>query len=196
MSEKCAADSERDEKSSDSVDLQAAAKTADSVPKYGFWQNLVHTRECLLKESSMDIPSCACSEKSRGSQQSRSSKKVIADDDDGDCISELIGHKGLWQLTWAFILIVFQVPSAFHIFSFVFQVSVAPTQGSRSSHYRFESPITTKLLAPNRYRWPDKEGSTEEMRTRSDPKSVDIESVILRSRNAGDAILRCLLDDA
>lgn len=44
-------------------------------------------------------------------------------DDTGDCISELIGHIGPWQVVWVSFLIIFQVPSAFHIFSFMFQVS-------------------------------------------------------------------------
>lgn len=44
-------------------------------------------------------------------------------DDTGDCISELIGHIGLWQVVWVIFLVMFQVPSAFHIFSFMFQVS-------------------------------------------------------------------------
>lgn len=45
-------------------------------------------------------------------------------DDTGDCISELIGHIGTWQVVWVIFLIMFQVPSAFHIFSFMFQVSI------------------------------------------------------------------------
>lgn len=47
------------------------------------------------------------------------------DEDDGesDIISELIGHKGSWQLFWAFLLCLFQFPTTFHIFCLVFQVS-------------------------------------------------------------------------
>lgn len=47
------------------------------------------------------------------------------DDTDSDVISDLIGHIGKWQLFWAFILCLFQFPSTFHIFSLVFQVSLA-----------------------------------------------------------------------
>lgn len=45
-------------------------------------------------------------------------------EDTGDCISELIGHIGWWQVAWVIFLIMFQVPSAFHIFSFMFQVRI------------------------------------------------------------------------
>jgi hypothetical protein len=49
-----------------------------------------------------------------------------SDDEDGesDAISELIGHRGGWQLFWAFLLCLFQFPTTFHIFCLVFQVSV------------------------------------------------------------------------
>lgn len=126
MSQRNSSSNDSDEKSSsDSMDITVAAKTADSSHKYGFWQNLINKRESLLKDSNIEIApmGSAGNEKSKHSEQNKMMKKVVPDDDDGDCISELIGHKGLWQLTWSFILIVFQVPSAFHIFSFVFQVS-------------------------------------------------------------------------
>lgn len=45
------------------------------------------------------------------------------DDDEGDAISKFIGHYGLYQLFWTVCIILFQVPSSFHIFSFMFQVS-------------------------------------------------------------------------
>lgn len=45
------------------------------------------------------------------------------DDGDSDIISEHIGHKGSWQLFWAFTLCLFQFPTTFHIFCLVFQVS-------------------------------------------------------------------------
>lgn len=45
------------------------------------------------------------------------------DDTESDVISDLVGHIGTWQLFWAFILCLFQIPSTFHIFSMVFQVS-------------------------------------------------------------------------
>lgn len=45
------------------------------------------------------------------------------DEDNGDTISRLIGHYGLYQFGWTIFIILFQIPSAFHIFSFMFQVS-------------------------------------------------------------------------
>lgn len=115
--------------------------TADSVDenakdtmKYGFWQNLINFRESMSKGASVvDIPlpspthdSDSIEAKPRHSAKSSGPvrrRKVGANDDDGDCISELIGHTGLWQFTWSIVLILFQVPPAFHIFAFVFQVS-------------------------------------------------------------------------
>lgn len=116
----------------------ASAKTADTVDeiakdtmKYGFWQNLINFRENMSKDASaLPLPSPTDGgdaievSKPRHSVKSSGSirRKVGADDDDGDCISELIGHTGLWQFTWSIVLILFQVPPAFHIFAFVFQV--------------------------------------------------------------------------
>lgn len=118
--------------------MTTAPRTAESVDenakdamKYGFWQNLINFRENMSKgasvmpsPSSMDV-SDLTEAKPRHSVKSSGSmrRKVGADDDDGDCISELIGHTGLWQFTWSIVLILFQVPPAFHIFAFVFQVS-------------------------------------------------------------------------
>lgn len=45
------------------------------------------------------------------------------DDSDSDVISAYIGHYGWWQFYWTFLLGLFQCPSTFHIFVFVFQVS-------------------------------------------------------------------------
>lgn len=44
-------------------------------------------------------------------------------DDTTDIISDYIGHYGWWQFFWTFLLGLFQCPSTFHIFAFVFQVS-------------------------------------------------------------------------
>lgn len=44
------------------------------------------------------------------------------EDSDSDIISEYIGHYGRWQFFWTFLLGLFQCPSTFHIFAFVFQV--------------------------------------------------------------------------
>lgn len=40
-----------------------------------------------------------------------------------DAISDLLGHFGWWQLVWCVTLSLFQFPSTFHLFSFVFEVS-------------------------------------------------------------------------
>lgn len=44
------------------------------------------------------------------------------EDSDSDIISDYIGHYGWWQFFWTFLLGLFQCPSTFHIFAFVFQV--------------------------------------------------------------------------
>lgn len=43
---------------------------------------------------------------------------------DTDIISDYIGHYGWWQFYWTFLLGLFQCPSTFQIFVFVFQVSL------------------------------------------------------------------------
>lgn len=117
----------------------------------GFWQNLIKFRRNFGK-SSKNSEKYVGSTESKCSENINSSrifgsvasipstkKHQLADaekcqiqnketqshslDNTGDCISELIGHIGLWQVVWVIFLILFQVPSAFHIFSFMFQVS-------------------------------------------------------------------------
>uniref|UniRef100_A0A182W087 Uncharacterized protein n=1 Tax=Anopheles minimus TaxID=112268 RepID=A0A182W087_9DIPT len=53
-----------------------------------------------------------------------SNLSVSANDEDSDIISEYIGHYGRWQFGWTFLLCLFQIPTTFHIFCLVFQVSV------------------------------------------------------------------------
>uniref|UniRef100_A0A1B0CZU8 Major facilitator superfamily (MFS) profile domain-containing protein n=1 Tax=Phlebotomus papatasi TaxID=29031 RepID=A0A1B0CZU8_PHLPP len=43
------------------------------------------------------------------------------EDNNSDVISDLTGHIGKWQLIWAIVLSLFQFPSTFHLFSFVFE---------------------------------------------------------------------------
>jgi hypothetical protein len=45
------------------------------------------------------------------------------EDENSDVISDLIGHYGLYQFMWTVLLCLFQVPTTFHIFCTVFQVS-------------------------------------------------------------------------
>lgn len=60
-----------------------------------------------------------------GDDKSDSDSNVTAGGDgDSDIISEYIGHYGLWQFCWTFLLCLFQIPTTFHIFCLVFQVGV------------------------------------------------------------------------
>lgn len=43
--------------------------------------------------------------------------------ENSDIISDLLGHFGWWQFIWTLTLSLFQFPSTFHLFSFVFEVS-------------------------------------------------------------------------
>lgn len=54
-------------------------------------------------------------------------KKGKEDDCDSDIISNYIGHYGKWQFYWTFVLCLFQLPSTFQIFAFVFQVIIILT---------------------------------------------------------------------
>lgn len=115
--------------------------------KSGFWQNVFHLRENLVnstnkacvtnltqKRSGEKSLNNSCIIGSITSLSKRAKHQIDGDksqtkhndshnlDDTGDCISELIGHIGLWQVIWVVFLIMFQIPSAFHIFSFMFQV--------------------------------------------------------------------------
>ncbi|GAB0094988.1 organic cation transporter protein [Sergentomyia squamirostris] len=47
--------------------------------------------------------------------------EIPEDDNNSDVISDLTGHFGRWQLMWTFLLSLFQFPSTFHLFSFVFE---------------------------------------------------------------------------
>lgn len=114
--------------------------------KSGFWQNVFNLREHLVKsknkacvtnlspKSDNKSLNNSCIIGSVTSLSKRTKLQIESDnnqtkhydshnlDDTGDCISELIGHIGLWQVIWVIFLVMFQVPSAFHIFSFMFQV--------------------------------------------------------------------------
>lgn len=131
------------------IDIALSESNSDienETNKNSFWQNLFNFRENLVKTKNTACVTnltSKCDEKSLNSVcivgsatslSKRSKNQIDADkrqtfhndphnlDDTGDCISELIGHIGLWQLVWVIFLILFQVPSAFHIFSFIFQV--------------------------------------------------------------------------
>lgn len=133
------------------IDITISESNGDSEKestKNTIWQNVFNLREHLVKnKNSACVTNLRhkCDEKSLSSScaigsatsLSKPSKNQIDTekcakkqkhndphslDDSGDCISELIGHIGLYQIIWVAFLIMFQVPSAFHIFSFMFQV--------------------------------------------------------------------------
>lgn len=60
-------------------------------------------------------------------EKSESDKGGSGADEDSDIITEYIGHYGLWQFYWTFLLCLFQIPTTFHIFCLVFQVSFSRT---------------------------------------------------------------------
>lgn len=120
----------------------------ESTKKTSFWQTVFKLRENFVKtKSSTCVASVQHDEKplnkggkignsitslsTRSKGHSNAEKNQIKYqqdephglEDTGDCISELIGHIGWWQVTWVTFLIMFQIPSAFHIFSFMFQVN-------------------------------------------------------------------------
>lgn len=133
---------------SSKIDISSSdSDSHKGTSKKSFWKNLFNLRENLVKNKNnacVTNLSNKCDEKSLNragiigsatSLSKRTKNQIDADksqmrhndphdiDDSGDCISELIGHIGLWQVVWVIFLIMFQVPSAFHIFSFMFQVS-------------------------------------------------------------------------
>lgn len=64
------------------------------------------------------------------------SSNVTAGDGDSDIISEYIGHYGLWQFFWTFLLCLFQIPTTFHIFCLVFQAATRDFWCARPAHLR------------------------------------------------------------
>lgn len=115
------------------IDLANAENSATKDPsKLGFWQSVVNFRENIVKSKSSENlknlgKNCILEnvKKQKHQIEDKPSQAPHNLDDAGDCISELIGHIGLWQVVWVVFLIMFQVPSAFHIFSFMFQVFLA-----------------------------------------------------------------------
>lgn len=122
----------------------------ESTKKTSFWQRVFNLRENLVKtkssacvasgqhdekplNKSCNIGSSITSLSTRSKGHNNAEKIQITHqpdaphglEDTGDCISELIGHIGWWQVAWVTFLIMFQIPSAFHIFSFMFQVKFA-----------------------------------------------------------------------
>lgn len=49
--------------------------------------------------------------------------KDLSQDDNSDVLSNFLGHYRRWSFVWTFLLSLFQIPTTFHLFMFVFQVS-------------------------------------------------------------------------
>lgn len=47
----------------------------------------------------------------------------LSQDEDSDVISNFLGHYTRWSFLWTLLLCLFQLPTTFHLFMFVFQVS-------------------------------------------------------------------------
>jgi len=47
----------------------------------------------------------------------------LSQDADSDVISNFLGHYTRWSFLWSLLLCLFQLPTTFHLFMFVFQVS-------------------------------------------------------------------------
>ncbi|XP_058823470.1 organic cation transporter protein [Topomyia yanbarensis] len=68
--------------------------------------------------------------------KSENGSNLTAADEDSDIISEYIGHYGLWQFFWTFLLCMFQIPTTFHIFCLVFQAAIRDYWCARPAHLR------------------------------------------------------------
>nr|XP_029732267.1 organic cation transporter protein-like [Aedes albopictus] len=69
-------------------------------------------------------------------EKSESDKGGSGADEDSDIITEYIGHYGLWQFYWTFLLCLFQIPTTFHIFCLVFQAANRDFWCARPAHLR------------------------------------------------------------
>lgn len=159
------------------IDIAISDSNSDTdreTPKLGFWKNVFNLRENLVKNKNRAIVTnltSKCDEKSINSAciigsatslSKRTKNQIDGDggqkrhndphslDDTGDCISELIGHIGLWQVVWVVFLIMFQVPSAFHIFSFMFQVILRRLSATTKILNNSSSVFTASFFLPKR----------------------------------------------
>ncbi|XP_059619763.1 organic cation transporter protein-like isoform X1 [Phlebotomus argentipes] len=62
-----------------------------------------------------------CEDGKKTEKYTTQSNDSAQEDNNSDIVSELTGHIGKWQLMWAFFLSLFQFPSTFHLFAFVFE---------------------------------------------------------------------------
>ncbi|XP_017845103.1 organic cation transporter protein isoform X2 [Drosophila busckii] len=59
-------------------------------------------------------------------------EKDLSQDADSDVLSNFLGHYRWWSFFWTFVLCLFQVPTTFHLFMFVFQVTLETHLGELS----------------------------------------------------------------
>ncbi|KAH8399150.1 hypothetical protein KR215_003002 [Drosophila sulfurigaster] len=60
------------------------------------------------------------------------SAKDLSQDVDSDVLSIFLGHYRKWSFLWTFLLCLFQIPTTFHLFMFVFQVTMEQSPGELS----------------------------------------------------------------
>lgn len=83
-------------------------------------------------------------------EKSESEKGNNGVDEDSDIITEYIGHYGLWQFYWTFLLCLFQIPTTFHIFCLVFQAANRDFWCARPAHLRsIPLELWRNLTQPN-----------------------------------------------
>ncbi|XP_016975981.1 organic cation transporter protein isoform X2 [Drosophila rhopaloa] len=74
----------------------------------------------------------------------------LSQDPDGDVISNFLGHYTRWSFLWTLLLCLFQLPTTFHLFMFVFQLTDAGTGEAspmlESNNIEELDQLHTKLL--------------------------------------------------
>ncbi|KQS39086.1 organic cation transporter protein isoform X1 [Drosophila erecta] len=58
-----------------------------------------------------------------GEQREPPPSRDLSQDDDSDVISNFLGHYTRWSFLWTLLLCLFQLPTTFHLFMFVFQIA-------------------------------------------------------------------------
>ncbi|KAM8705756.1 hypothetical protein ACLKA7_010114 [Drosophila subpalustris] len=60
--------------------------------------------------------------------------KDLSQDDNSDVLSNFLGHYRKWSFVWTFLLSLFQIPTTFHLFMFVFQTAPKDFWCARPAH--------------------------------------------------------------
>ncbi|XP_034486300.1 organic cation transporter protein isoform X1 [Drosophila innubila] len=63
-----------------------------------------------------------------------SPSKDLSQDDNSDVLSNFLGHYRKWSFLWTFLLCLFQIPTTFHLFMFVFQTAPKDFWCARPAH--------------------------------------------------------------